>query len=215
MTEIAIYVEGGGPNKSGRSELRQGFDALFADLKNAARRKRLGWKLSCFGGRDQTFEAFANAIRSEPRFVNVLLVDSEGPIPPETNDNALNAASRVALLALRDHWNFTGVPNERVHLMTQCTEAWIVADPAVLTSFYGQGFRANLLPGRPDLEDEPKADLHNKLKRATRATRKGEYDKIAHGSQLLRRISPTLVAARCRRFATFRQWLGNTIAVAK
>lgn len=215
MTEIAIYVEGGGPNKSGRAELRQGFDALFADLKGAARRKRLGWTLTCFGGRDQTFEVFADAIRSEPRFVNVLLVDSEDPIAPETNDDALNAASRVAHLALRDHWTFTGVPNERVHLMAQCTEAWIVADPVALTAFYGQGFRANLLPGRPDLEDEPKTDLHHKLKRATRATRKGEYDKIAHGSQLLRKISPALVAARCRRFATFTQWMANAIAAAK
>ncbi|MEW6218794.1 MAG: DUF4276 family protein [Thermodesulfobacteriota bacterium] len=117
-------------------------------------------------------------------------------------------------LAARDGWDLAGTPVERVHLMVQCMEAWIVADPVALEGFSMQGFRKRVLPARPNLEEEPKADLYDKLDRATKDTRKGSYGKIRHASRLLARIDPSRVIARCPRFATFTRWLDQTIREA-
>ena len=45
-------------------------------------------------------------------------------------------------------------------------EAWVVADAKALAAYYGQGFAGNVLPKRPNLEDEPKLDIYDKLARA-------------------------------------------------
>lgn len=106
------------------------------------------------------------------------------------------------------------VDAECIHLMVQCMEAWIVADPEALAAFYDQYFKANALPARQNLEEEPKQDLYDKLDKATADKRliKGRYGKIRHASELLKRIDPAKVAMRCPRFATFTRWLDATIA---
>jgi len=211
MNEIAIYVEGGGDTADQKAELRQGLDRLLEEVKSKARAKRLGWKLVCAGGRQTAYEAFLNALRTNQYAVNVLLVDSESPIGPQTGDSFRDAAQRVAHLTARDGWDLAASPAERVHLMVQCMEAWIVADAEALAKYYGQGFASNVLPVRPNLEDEPKLDLYDKLARATRNTQKGEYGKIRHASQILQRIDATKVAQRCPHFATFTSWLTESI----
>jgi hypothetical protein len=214
MNEIAIYVEGGGDTADQKAELRQGLDRLLEEVKSKARAKRLGWKLVCAGGRQTAYEAFLNALRTNQYAVNVLLVDSESPIGPQTGDAFRDAAQRVAHLTARDGWDLAALPAERVHLMVQCMEAWIVADAEALAKYYGQGFASNVLPVRPNLEDEPKLDLYDKLARATRNTQKGEYGKIRHASQILQRIDATKVAQRCPHFATFTSWLTESIDAA-
>jgi hypothetical protein len=211
---IAIYAEGGGDHPG--PELRVGFDTLLKAQKEAARARRLRWSMVLCGGRKATCDAFLDAVRPEPEVVNVLLVDSEGPVAPETGDTQTDAAARRQHLKVRDGWNLDDVDAERVHLMVQCMEAWIVSDPEALAAFYGQYFKANALPARQNLEEEPKQDLYDKLDNATSDKRltKGRYGKIRHASQLLKRIDPAKVAVRCPRFATFTRWLDATIAVA-
>ena len=76
-------------------------------------------------------------------------------------------------------------------------EAWLVADPEALAEFYDQGFNANALPKRINLEEEPKAQIYVALENATRQTQKGSYGKIKHASALLRRVSQEKAKKRC------------------
>lgn len=214
MKAIAIYAEGGGDHPG--PELRVGFDTLLQAQKEAARARRLRWQMVLCGGRKATCDAFLDAVRTEPEVVNVLLVDSEGPVAAETGDASKDAGERRQHLKTRDGWNLDAVDAERIHLMVQCMEAWIVADPEALAAFYGQYFKANALPARKNLEEEPKQDLYDKLDKATSDKRltKGSYGKIRHASELLKRIDPAKVTVRCPRFATFTRWLDATIAGA-
>jgi hypothetical protein len=208
LTSIAIYVEGGGHSASGKAQLRQGFDALLEPQKNAARARRMGWKLVACGGRNATFDAFQHATRTAGAEIIALVVDAEDPVAASTPEG------RVAHLARRDGWDLEAISADRVHLMTQCMETWIVADVAAVAEFYGKNFHPPALPGRRVLDDEPKQSVYAALDTATRSTQKGSYGKIKHASQLLGRIRPAVVAARCASFQQFTSWLDTAIAVA-
>ncbi len=215
MKEIAIYLEGGGDTPEGRAALRTGMDVLLRTQKEAARAKKLRWKLVPSGGRQQTFDAFRHALKqASNETLVVLLVDSEDPIAPETEDADANAAARVQHLTQRDNWDLSGVDPKQVHLMVQCMEAWIVSDSEAVAAYYEKDFHAKSLPTRRNLEEESKRDVLDKLKKATRNTKKGEYAKIKHASKLLERIDPAKVAERCPRFATFTKWLDEMITGA-
>jgi len=224
VTEIAIYVEGGGDTAQQKAELRNGFDKLLNSQKQSARSKWLRWKLVPSGGRDAAYKDFTNAVRqADGETLCVLLVDSEDELPAElpkslnespedtTQRKLTDALARRNHVVNRDNWNLSDIPSEHIHLMVRCMEAWIVSDPDTLASHYRQGFHANSLPTRPNLEDEAKASLYDKLQKATRNTSKGEYAKIKHASRLLGLIDPKKVAARCPRFATFTSWLDDQI----
>lgn len=70
-------------------------------------------------------------------------------------------------------------------MMVQVMEAWLVADPDTLASFYGAGFRHNVIPKIDDVEQIDKARLESSLLRATADSKKGRYHKIRHGGPLL------------------------------
>ena len=214
MKEIVVYVEGGGNTVNQCRQLREGFDRLFSRFKVQAPQKNASLRFVCCGSRDDAYNDFCDAIREFPNRVNVLLVDSEEGVPPETADKTRNARGRASHLTRRDGWDLTSADPKSIHLMVQCMEAWIVADPDALARFYGQRFARNVLPTRQNLEDEPKQDIYEKLARATRNTQKGEYKKIKHASKLLERIDPSKVVQRCPRFSTFTQWLDKVIGDA-
>jgi hypothetical protein len=209
VNSIAIYVEGGGDSQAGRAALRQGLDALLAPQKNNARKLRIRWKTVLCGGRNDAFAAFHHATENKTADVVVLLVDSE--------ERVANSApeGRVAHLAARDGWIFEEILADRVQLMTQCMEAWIVADPEKLEVFYGQGFRSNSLPKRAVLDEEPKKSLFTALDAATKDSKKGSYGKIKHASKLLEIIRPAMLAKRCKSFRHLIHFLDATIANAR
>jgi hypothetical protein len=218
--QIAVYIEGGGETAAQRAELRRGFDALFQSEKENARGKRGSLRLVCCGSRNEAYSAFMNELAVNPAVVSALLVDSEtstGPVPADRTQDAVLRCDHLKQKqgsggrGQGDGWPLTGVSPDRVHLMVQCMETWIVADPDALEKFYRQGFKATRLPNRNNLEEEPKTDVQAKLEGATEATQSGTYAKIRHASKLLLIIDPGKIAKRCPRFAIFREWLADSI----
>ena len=185
--DVFIYMEGGGDRPASRQMLREGMDAFLRLLKQRARERSCGWRLVPCGGRQSALDKYTAAVLQRPDDLNVLLVDAEGPVS--------SPDPRVHLKA-RDGWS-VAFKAEHVHLMVQCMEAWIVADAAALAAFYGQRFQTNALPKAKDLEGVDKPRLAHALEKATSKTQKGTYHKIRHASELLARIDPATVRARC------------------
>ena len=201
MTGVAIYMEGGGSGSGTKAALRRGMDALLGPLKQAARDKSLHWKLVCCGPRDAAFRGFRKAVGEAEGAIVLLLVDSEGPV----------SAGPCEHLRARDGWEVTAVEAGSVHLMVQTMEAWIVADADALNRYYGQNFKAGLLPRAGDLESVAKNEVERSLCRATEHTGKGRYHKIKHASDLLQRVDAEKVKARCRHCRRLFDELGGMI----
>ena len=161
-------------------------DAFLQELREAARTKGWRWQLTCCGDRGRAFRAFEAAVRQGEPGLLVLLVDSEVPV---------TAATFGQHLQQHDGWNIGFASDNRIHLMVQTMETWIVADRQALREYYGTGFSAGALPGTGNLEAA--SAVGKALERATRNTGKGEYRKIGHASDLLRRIDPETVRKRC------------------
>ena len=189
VTEIRVYIEGGGNNNTSRRRVRAGFSSFLNPLRELARQKRLDWNVIVCGPRSEAFESFKIAGRSHPEAFNVLLVDSEAPVKRPTWEHLQQQAGWKKPKSARE---------SQGHLMVQAVEAWILADPETLSDFYGQGFLSNAIPRTEDVEAIPKDRLLSALDHATRGTRKGPYHKIDHGAALLERIDPERVRSRSR-----------------
>lgn len=197
VTEIRLYIEGGGDSLYGRSRLRAGFRRFFDELVERSRAKaRVRWQFVMCGPRDAAFHGFRQALKDHPSAFNILLVDSEGPVnkPPWEH------------LATRDPWQRpASASDESCHLMVQTAEAWLVADPEALQRYYGKGFALGSLPRTSNIEATPKVALEAALEKATQGTQKGRYHKIEHCSDLLSAVDPARVRARaphCERLFT-------------
>lgn len=180
---VKIYVEGG-PGKLER-ECRRGFSEF---LKSAGLRDKMPRIIAC-GGRGKAYDKFCTAQRKAQadEFI-VLLVDSE--------EGVEEGVGPWVFLKRRDRWNKPdGTGDDNAHLMVRCMEAWFLADRATLAQFFGDGFNANSLPNRSDVENIPKSDLYDALKRATQRSRKGEYGKGPHSFDLLAQLDPQKVVA--------------------
>jgi hypothetical protein len=201
VSAIAIYVEGGGDAANTRAAIRNGFSAFLAPAKAAARRRAWHWRVVACGGREEAVRAFLHATENGEATVAVLLLDSEGPVTACPSAHVWPNGS-VPTVVIAD----------RVHLMVQLMETWLVADPAALAHYYGQGFLPNALPKAADLETVPKADILQKLSHATKHTKtKGLYHKIRHGADLLGAIDPAVVRLRCEHCSRLLNYLDSVI----
>ena len=179
---VKIYVEGGAPGGLGR-ECRRGFGRF---LERAGLRGKMPRIIAC-GDRGKAYDRFCTAQRNAKanEFV-VLLVDSE--------ESVEEGVGPWVFLRLRDGWDKPdGTSNDNAHLMVQCMEAWFLADRDIIAQFFGDGFNANSLPNRSDVENIPKPDLYNALRGATRTSRRGEYAKGPHSFDLLAQLDPQKV----------------------
>lgn len=177
---IRLYVEGGGDSKALRRACAKGFRIFLERAGIAGRLPRI---VAC-GGRRHTYERFSTTLDAGED-TPMLLVDAEGPV---------TAAGPWEHLAAQDGWERPGEAEDRqCHLMVQVMESWFLADRAALTSFYGQRFLENALPGTPLVEQVSKLDVLSGLTRATRNTRKGRYDKGLHSFDILSALDPSTV----------------------
>lgn len=189
MNEVVIYFEGGGDIRETQAQLRQGMDAFLRSLRQLADSKGWRWRLVALGGREQAFRRWSRAVEREPALLHVLLVDSEEEV---TRPPCEHLRRRQG-----DAWVIDKALEPQVHLMAQCTEAWLVADPDGMAGYYGKNFEPGRLPKRRNLEEEPKQSIYDALGRATEKTSKGAYGKIKHASALLALVDPRMARDRC------------------
>ncbi len=176
-------------------------DSFLNEQKQAARARGWRWKLVAAGPRDKAFEGFRHATRHRTADLVVLLVDAEAPLQHPPRDH----------LRHRDGWDLRFAEEDAIHLMVQTMEAWIVADPEALATYYGEGFLRNSLPDALDLESVPKVQIERSLKAATTRTRKGAYHKVRHATELLTKIDPTRVQHRCPGCSRLLDYLGKEL----
>jgi hypothetical protein len=137
------------------------------------RERRIGFQVIPTGATPE--EDYRIAQKTHKHARNILLRDSEGPKPKEKNS---------------------------VFWMVQLMEAWFLADPEALKSYYGKDFASEALKKNPQVEEIPKADVLECLKQATRKTLKGAYHKTAHAPHILELLDPDKVrkaAPQCDR----------------
>ena len=205
MKGVTIYMEGGGSGPAGKAALRQGMDAFLRQVKDAARRKAIRWKLVVCGSQQETYRRFEHAAQQAGRNEeSILLMDADTPV---------TGLPRAHLLA-QHGWDLSFAPEVAVHLMVRVMETWIVADSEALAEYYGRGFKPARLPNRHDLEQEPKQRIEEALKGATRRTKKQSYHKIRDASALLKRIDPTKVKVRCGHCKRLFEELGRLVEAA-
>ncbi len=216
MSSIKIFVEGGGEtNADGRGELRVAFDRLIGTQKEAARKKRMKWDTVFCGGRSETADEFAKALKRKDADFIVLVVDAEDEVTSAIPSHP-TPTERMKHLENRDGWTeqLEKATPEHVHLMTRCMEAWVFADGDKVAEFYGKNFSAKALPRRKVLDEEPKRSLYAAIEQATKGTTKGSYGKVKHASELLMLVRPMKVAERCVSFKQLTQWLDAAIGGA-
>lgn len=176
---ITLYVEGGGSKGKLKTDCRKAFQSF---IKRAGVKQKVN-VVAC-GGRGNAFNSFKIEHR-EGRETVLLLVDAEGPV---TTQNAWQH------LKGSDSWDRpTNATDDQCHLMVQVMESWFLADDKTLESFFGVGFRRRALSGNPNIEDVPKEDVENRLKRASRDTGPGEYKKGKHSFDVLAKLDPEKV----------------------
>ena len=183
---VKLYVEGGGDNKALQTECRRGFSEF---LRKAGLEGRMPRIVAC-GPRRRAYDSFRTSHQNWGGDVfPVLLVDSEGPVLGQDSWDHVRVRSG-------DGWSRPdGASVDQLHVMVQAMEAWFHADKNALLHYYGQCFKAGALGRRPDIENIPKADLFEGMRRATKDCENGEYSKGRDSFKILSRIDPALVEA--------------------
>jgi len=183
--EIRIYCEGD-------RLLRPGFVAFFGRLRERVLAKGGRLEVIAAGSGDAACRDFDDALESHPTAWNILLIDREGPPVPNMS----------AVLCRQQGWNTSH--SDSIFWMVEMMESWFYADKDKLREFYGPDFRGSALKANPNVEKISKKDLKDRLRAATKDTKKGNYfdHKTSHGPKLLELIRPDLVqkaAPNCRK----------------
>ena len=214
VTEIAIYVEGGGDQRDIKDKLREGFGEFLSELRDMARRKKIRWKIVACGGREEAYRDFCTAMAQNPQAFNVLVVDAE-----ETIEDTARECTHLPWTHLKkrkgDGWERPpGASDLQCFLMVECMEAWLIADKANLQAYYGNCFAPASLPTNRNVESVSKENLYSALKRATKNC-KSEYHKTRHAFDILKKSDARIVRAavpHCKRlFDVLAAQMGETL----
>jgi hypothetical protein len=190
---VKLYVEGGGDSATLKTACRQGFSQFITNA-GIGQRPRV---VAC-GSRRDAYDSCCTAIANGEDAV--LLVDSEAPVAHQHQQGQDAEWQPWQHLKQRpgDGWDKPeGAPDTDCHLMVQCMESWLIADPSALKAFFGQGFRGNQLPATANsVESVGKTQVYSALAKATKACKtKAQYGKDEHSFKLLGKIDPTKVTA--------------------
>ena len=199
MSEIRVYVEGGG-DKDSKARLREAFSRFFSEPRVYAQSRGIAWRVIPCGSREDTYNAFRLGTRYHRGSAVLLLVDAEAPV----------AGTEREHLVAHDRWDLSFAEDDSIHLMTEVMESWLVADGKALAGFYGQGFAAASIPKRKNVEEIAKEDVEKALKDATRNTQPGTYHKTRHAPKILESLDPATVRARAPRCERLFQHLIQT-----
>lgn len=183
MVKVKLYVEGGGGKRALKRACRRGF-RIF--VERAGLKGSMPEIVAC-GSRRSAYDNFVTKHRHKASKNEnaLLLVDAEDPVTKPDPWQHLKD---------RDGWNRPeDAKDDQCHLMVQAMESWFLADRTALEEYYGQGFQANALPRNPEIEEVPKKVAQDGIRRATRNTTKGPYDKGSHSFEILAKIDPTKV----------------------
>ncbi len=171
--KIKIYIEGGGDRRQLRSEMRQGFQALF---QSAGLSGKLP-SVVASGSRNEAYNDYQIALKNQKsNEIVILLVDSEEKVA---------SLAKWEHLKNRDDWELSSHDEESIFLMVECMESWFLADKDGLEKFFGNKFDKSKLPQNTNYESIDKKTLYNGLKNATKQTSKGEYGKGSHSFKIL------------------------------
>jgi Domain of unknown function (DUF4276) len=172
VTELRVYFEGD-------KALRPGFHRFLSEIVESARSQRCRFQLVEANG--TPMQDFRDALETHTDAWNVLLLDSEDPQEAELRKRRLE-----------------GCDQDSIFWMVQTMEAWFLADVEALRALFKKRFNESALGWNPRVEEIPKADVMERLKRASG----GEYHKVNDGLKLLQLIDPAKVrkaAPNCER----------------
>ena len=177
MVKTKVYVEGGGRKALDR-QCRRGFSTF---LTNAGVSPN-SVEIEACGPRGEAYRTFgADSRKGLPA---ILLVDAEGPVTTRSTWQHLKDS---------DNWDRPeSATDDQCHLMVQIMESWFLADVETLESFFGTGFRRQVLPGNQNVEDVPKQDVLDGLERAT-GGKGSRYNKGVHSFEILAHLDPEKV----------------------
>jgi hypothetical protein len=186
--KFVLFVEG---------ETETGLHEFFQRWLESRLKERVGFKFVRFRGWHQYHDEIAKRAHlnlsgklGADAIAGIGLLDLYGPTYAK-NKKSIDeryAWAKETLERSVDH------PKFRQHFAVHETEAWLLADPAILPR---QVMRA--LPGRSEWPetvnfDEPPAKL---LERLYREKKMGEYRKLIDGRILFRKLSPDRAYEKC------------------
>lgn len=167
VKKIILFVEGEPNTPNG--DLRQGFSKLLE--------KRLALRMPSIklgAGKTPTIQQFKTSkLESD---LNLLLIDLDKPETEYEKDLAEHG-----LLEYR----------ENVYYMIQEMESWFLSQPDILDEFYGVENKGKSISEKlvkKHAKEIPHPD--QELKKVTKDSKRGEYHKIKHAVELLKRLDP-------------------------
>ena len=175
---MVIYIEGGSRDEKVNANLRRAWGKF---LSNAGINNLPKIKIS----KAQMIKKFTSNYEN----ADIILLDSEVEVRSDKEDKKAAELKFIKKIKTRRDWKEEQkIPNNRIHLMVACMESWLIADINTLKIFYGNGFNENAIGNINDVEIIPKNDILMKLKNASKNTKKGQYHKTHHVSNLSAKV---------------------------
>lgn len=186
MVSAQIFIEGGGDGQLHERNFRRAWSEFFRSAGLSGRMPAIVRG----GGRDQTYEKFAHAVRNpHARKLPVLLVDSE--------DTVREGETVWQHLQSRDCWSRPeSARDDQAFLMVVAMETWFLADRELLKGHFGRELVESHLRAWPLLEEVPKKTVLSALQAAT-AKCSPPYEKGRVSFDLLAKLNSSCVEAAC------------------